>query len=59
MLAMLLWQANRGAEDDLRAKELLAEAADDYPALAVLNDRGVGLLHEHVLDTLWRFVWPN
>ena len=19
----------------------------------------VGLLHEHILDTLWRYVWPN
>ena len=49
---MLLWRANRAAERDLRAMELLAEAADDDPALAVLNDRWVGLLHEHVLDTL-------
>ena len=57
MLAMLLWRANRAAEHNLRAKELLVEAADDDPALAVLNDRGVGLLHEHVLDTLWRYVW--
>ena len=37
----------------------MAEAADDDPALTVLNDRGVGLLHEHILDTLWRYVWPN
>ena len=59
LLAMLLWRANRAAEHDLRAKELLAEAADDDLALAVLNDSGVGLLHEHVLDTLWRYVWPN
>ena len=59
LLAMLLWQTNRAAKHDLRAKELLAEAADDDPALAVLNDRGVGLLHEHILDTLWRYVWPN
>ena len=59
MLAMLLWRANRTAEHNLWAKELLVEAADDDPALAILNDRGVGLLHEHVLDTLWRFVWPN
>jgi len=29
MLAMLLWRANRGAEDDLWAKDLLAEAEDD------------------------------
>jgi len=43
LLAMLLWRANRAAEHDLRAKELLAEAADDHPALAILNDRGVGL----------------
>ena len=56
---MLLWRANRAAEHDLRAKELLAEAADDNPALAVLTDRGVGLLHEHVLDMLWMYVWPN
>ena len=59
LLAMLLWRANRAAEHDLRAKELLAEAADDDPALAVLTDRGVGLLHEHVLDMLWMYVWPN
>jgi len=59
LLAMLLWRANRATEHDLQAKELLAEAADDDPALAVLNDRGVGLLHEHVLDTLWRYVCPN
>jgi hypothetical protein len=59
LLTMLLWRANRAAEHDLRAKELLAEAADDDPALAVLTDRGVGLLHEHVLDTLWTYVWPN
>ena len=59
LLAMLLWQANRAAEHDLWAKELLAEAVDDDPALAVLNDRDVGLLHEHILDTLWRYVWPN
>ena len=56
---MLLWRANRAAEHDLRAKELLAEAADDNPAHAVLTDRGVGLLHEHVLDMLWMYVWPN
>ena len=43
LLAMLLWRANRPAEHDLLAKELLAEAADDDPALAILNDRGVGL----------------
>ena len=59
LLAMLLWRANHATEHDLRAKELLAEAADIDPVLAVLNDRGVGLLHEHVLDTLWRYVWPN
>ena len=59
LLAMLLWRANRAAEHDLRAKELLAEAADDDLALTVLNDSGVGLLHEHVLDMLWRYVWPN
>ena len=43
LLAMLLWRANRPTEHDLLAKELLAEAADDDPALAILNDRGVGL----------------
>ena len=59
LLAMLLWRENCAAEHDLRAKELPAEAADFDPALAVLNDRRVGLLHEHVLDTLWRYVWPN
>ena len=59
LLAMLLWRANRAAEHDLRAKELLAEAADDDPTLTVLTDRGVGLLHEHVLDMLWMYVWPN
>ena len=58
MLAMLLWQANRGAEDDLRAKELLAEAANDDKALAVLNNHGVSLPHEHVFHTLWRYMWP-
>ena len=59
LLAMLLWRANCAAEHDLRAKELLAEAADDNPVLAILNDRVVDLLHEHVLDMLWRYVWPN
>ena len=59
LLAMLLWRANHGAEDDLRAKELVAEAADDNPTLAVLSDRGVSLPHEHVIDTLSRYVWPN
>ena len=58
LLVVLLWRANRGAEYDLRAKELLAEAADDDPALAVLNDRGLSLPQEHVFHTLWRYVWP-
>jgi len=40
---VLLWRANRGAEYDLWAKELLAEAADDDPALPVLNNRGLSL----------------
>ena len=55
---MLLWLANCGAEYDLRAKELLAEAADDDPALPVLNNRGLSLPQEHVFHTLWRYVWP-
>ena len=59
LLAILLWRANCATEHDLRAKELLAEAADDNPVLAILNDHGVDLLHEHVLDMLWRYMWPN
>jgi len=59
LLVMLLWRANRATEPDLQAKKLLAEAAEDDPALAIMNDHGVGLLHGHVLDTLWRYVWPN
>ena len=50
LLAMLLWRANCAAEHDLRAKELLAEAADDLaeaaddnPALAVLNNHRLSL----------------
>jgi hypothetical protein len=54
-----MWRANRAAEHDLRAKELLAEAADDDPVLAVLNDRGACLRHKHILDMLWSYVWPN
>ena len=52
LLAVLLWRANRGTEYDLRAKELLAEAADDEPALPVLNNRGLSLPQEHVFQTL-------
>jgi len=59
LLAMLLWRANRAVEHNLRAKELLAEAADDDPALPVLNNRGLSLPQEHVFHTLWRYVWPN
>ena len=59
LLAMLMWRANRATEHDLRAKELLAEAADDDPVLAVLNDRGACLRHKHILDMLWSYVWPN
>ena len=56
---MLLWRANHAAEYDHQTKELLVEAVDDDPTLAVLNDHGVGVLHEHVLDMLRRYVWPN
>ena len=48
MLAMLLWRANRGAEDDLRAKDLLAEAADDDPMLTGWNDLGIVRPHKHI-----------
>ena len=58
LLSMLLWPENHGAEYDLRAKDLLVEAADDDPALAVLNNRGVSLSREHVFHMLWRYVWP-
>ena len=47
MLAVLLWRANSGAEVDLRAKELLAEVADNDSAFAVWNDRGVSRPREH------------
>ena len=53
-----LRRANRGAEYDLRAKELLAEAANDDKALAVLNNHGVSLPHEHVFHMLWTYMWP-
>ncbi|RLN13307.1 hypothetical protein C2845_PM09G16950 [Panicum miliaceum] len=59
MLAMLLWRANSGAEADLRAKELLAEAADDDPTLAVWNDRGLARTVVEAFDTLWMEVLPN
>jgi len=58
LLAVLLWRANCGAKDNFQAKELLAEVADEDPALAVLNDRGVSLPHEHIFHTMWRYVWP-
>ena len=56
---MILWQANSGAAADLRAKELLAEVADDDPALHVCNDRRVSHPREDAFDTLWMVVWPN
>ena len=59
MLAMILWRANCGAKADLRAKELLAEVADDDPALNVCNDYGVSRPREHAFDTLWMAVWSN
>jgi hypothetical protein len=67
LLAVLLWRANRGAEYNLRAKELLAEAeaednlsemADDDPAPTVLNSRRLYLVLEHVYHMLVRYVWP-
>ena len=45
MLVMVLWRANSGAKADLRAKQLLAEVADDDPAIAAFQ-------------VLWMFVWP-
>ncbi|KAG2598517.1 hypothetical protein PVAP13_5KG343300 [Panicum virgatum] len=59
MLAMVLWRANSGAEADLRAKQLLAEVADDDPALVVYSDRWVSGPFVHAFETLWRFVWPT
>ena len=38
MLAMVLWRANSGAEADLRAKQLLAEVADDDLTIIVCSD---------------------
>ena len=58
MLAMILWQANSGAEADLRAKQLLAEVADDDPAIVACSDRWVSDLRLHAFATLWMFVWP-
>jgi len=43
LLAMLLWRENCAAEHDLRAKELLAKAADDDPASPFLNNCGLSL----------------
>jgi hypothetical protein len=40
VLAMLLWQANSGAKSDLRAKQFLAEVADDDQALAACSTAG-------------------
>ena len=58
MLAMVLWRANSGAEADLRAKRLLAEVADDDPAIVVCSDRWVSDLRLHSFTTLWMFLWP-
>ncbi|KAG2560928.1 hypothetical protein PVAP13_8KG195103 [Panicum virgatum] len=58
MLAMVLWRANSGAEADLWAKHLLAEVADDDPAIVVCSDRWVSGPHAHAFATLWMFVWP-
>ena len=58
MLAMVLWRANSGAEADLRAKQLLAEVADDDPAIVACSDRWVSDLRLHAFATLWMFVWP-
>ena len=59
MLAMVLWRENSGTEADLRAKQLLAEVADDDPALVVYSDRWVSGPRVHAFETLWRFVWPT
>jgi len=59
MLAMVLWQANSGSEADLRAKQLLAEVADDDPVLVVCSDSWVSGPRGHAFETLWRFVWPT
>ena len=58
MLAMVLWRANSGNEADLREKQLLAEVADDDPAIVVCSDRWVSDLRLHAFATLWMFVWP-
>ncbi|RLM49528.1 hypothetical protein C2845_PMPSC055657 [Panicum miliaceum] len=55
MLAMLLC----GAEADLRAKELLDEAADEDPTLAVWNDRGLASTVVEAFNMVWMEVWPN
>ena len=56
MLAMVLWRANSGAEADLQAKQLLAEVADDDPALVVYSDCWVSGPRVHAFEILWRFV---
>ena len=45
MLTMILWRANNGVEVNFCAKQLLAEVADDDPAIAAFQ-------------VLWMFVWP-
>jgi hypothetical protein len=46
------------AEADLRAKQLLAEVAEDDPALVVCSDCWVSGPRVHAFAMLWRFVWP-
>ena len=58
MLAMILWRANNGVEVNFRAKQLLAEVADDDPAIVVCSDRWVSDLRLHSFTTLWMFLWP-
>jgi len=42
MLVMVLWRANSGAKGDLQAKQLLAEVADDDPALVIYSGPRLG-----------------
>ena len=56
MLAMLLWRAKRGW-DDMLAKDLLSEAADD-PAISGWNDLSVVHLRQHIIEMLRRYIWP-
>ena len=56
---MILWRANSGTKDDVRAKQLLAEVVHYDQVLAVYSGRGVSRPSVHAYDTLWMYVWPD